>query len=361
MPENRHIKNLLVLVYLFVGGLGLWVFFAVLLPWLLPFLIALALAWLMERPVRLLVRKFHLKRWIAAALCTLALILLLCGGLWLILWRVGYELALLLGRLPTLLAGLPTMGRGVERWAYRFIVALPLQFQDFFQEALVNFISQGIALPGRFYDALAKLVGRTAAALPSVGLFLFTTALATYFSSASRPELMAFLRRQVPERRRAALDEAKAILRGAFGHWLRAQGLLMLITFGLLTAGFLLLRVDLALLLAALVALVDALPVFGTGTVLIPWAAFSLLSGNWRFAVGLVALYALVSFFRSLLEPRLVGRRVGLHPLAALLAMYVGFSALGVPGMIGAPLAAVFLKQLHDSGVISLWRQAYRG
>lgn len=358
MPENRHVKHLLILVYLFVGGLGIWFFFSVLLSWLLPFLIALALAWLIERPVRLLVRKFHLKRWIAAALCTLALVLLLCGALWLILWRAGYELALLLGRLPTLLAGLPAMGRGVERWAYRFIVALPLQFQGFFQEALANLVSQGIALPGRFYDALAKLVGKAAAALPRAGLFLFTTALATYFSSASRPELMAFLNRQVPQRRRAALDETKAILRGAFGHWLRAQGLLMLITFGLLTAGFLLLRVELALLLAALVALVDALPVFGTGTVLFPWAALSILSGKWSFAVELIALYAFVSFVRSLLEPRLVGRQVGLHPLAALLAMYVGFSALGVPGMIVTPLAAVFLKQLYDSGVISLWLQS---
>lgn len=356
MSESKHMKFLLTLFYLALVAAALWLFWGVLLPWLLPFFIALGLAWLLEGPVSLLVHKFHIKRWIASALCTLALVALLCGGLGLLLWRAGYELALLLGRLPTLLAGLPTMGRGLERWAYRFIVALPLQFQDFFKEALTELINRGIAVPNHLYDTLAKWVTGGIAALPRLGLFLFTTALATYFSSASRTELIAFLRRQIPVRWQSALEESKKILRGTFGHWLRAQGLLMLITFGILTAGLLFMRVDLALLLAALIALVDALPIFGTGTILIPWAAFTLLGGDWRPAAGLVALYALVWLVRSLLEPKLVGRRIGLHPLAALFAMYLGFSALGVPGMIVAPLVAIFLKQLHDSGVVKLWR-----
>ncbi len=356
MSESKHLKLLLTLFYLAVTAAALWLFFGVLFPWLLPFFIALGLAWLLERPVQLLVRKFHLRRWVASALCTLALVVLLCGGLGLLLWRAGYELALLLGRLPTLLAGLPTMGRGLERWAYRFIVALPLQFQEFFKEALAELINRGIALPNRLYDTLAKWVTGGIVALPRLGLFLFTTALATYFSSASRTELIAFLRRQMPARWQGPLEESKSVLRGAFGHWLRAQGLLMLITFGILTAGLLLMRVDLALLLAALIALVDALPIFGTGTVLIPWAAVTLLGGDWRQAAGLVALYGIVWLVRSVLEPKLVGQRVGLHPLAALFAMYIGFSALGVPGMIAAPLVAIFVKQLHDSGVVKLWR-----
>ena len=111
-------------------------------------------------------------------------------------------------------------------------------------------------------------------------------------------------------------------LREALGGWLKAQGLLMLITFGELAAGFLLLRVELSLLLAGLVALVDALPVFGTGTVLLPWAVLALLGGDVRMSVGLLVLYSVISLVRSLLEPRLVGARVGLPPLAALVCMY---------------------------------------
>lgn len=356
MPESKHLKLLLTLLYLALAAAALWLFFAILFPWLLPFFIALGLAWILERPVQLLERKFHLKRWIASALCTLMLVLLLCGGLGLLLWRGGYELALLFGRLPTLLAKLPLMGRGLERWAYGFIVALPVQFQDFFTEAIAEFINRSIAMPNRLYDTLGNWIATGISALPKVGLFLFTTALATYFSSASREQLFAFLRRQFPQRWQGSLDKSKVILRGAFGHWLRAQGLLMLTTFCILTAGLLLLRIDLALLLAALIALVDALPIFGSGTVLIPWAAFSLVGGNWKLSLVLVALYGLVWLVRSLLEPKLVGQRMGLPPLAALFSIYIGFSALGVLGMILAPLAAIFIKQLHDSGIVKLWK-----
>ena len=117
-----------------------------------------------------------------------------------------------------------------------------------------------------------------------------------------------------------------------------------------------LLRVDLALLLAAAIALVDALPIFGTGTVLIPWAVLELLAGNLRLALGLLALYLVVWLVRSLLEPRLLGARAGLPPLPALMAMYVGFRAFGVAGMVLAPLVLLLLKELHDAGFLRLWR-----
>ena len=117
-------------------------------------------------------------------------------------------------------------------------------------------------------------------------------------------------------------------LREALGGWLKAQGLLMLITFGELAAGFLLLRVELSLLLAGLVALVDALPVFGTGTVLLPWAVLALLGGDVRMSVGLLVLYSVISLVRSLLEPRLVGGAGG--------APSPGCPGLHVCGLSGA-------------------------
>ena len=358
MAEKRLVRVLLTLLCAALCTAGVWLVFTVLLPWVLPFLLALGLAWLMEPAVKMLMGRFRLRRGLAAALTTLGLALLLCGALGLVLWRVGYELALLLGRLPVLLSGLPALGDQVGGWAYRFIVALPVQLQDFAKDALDGFIRQGISLPAKLYDVLAGIAAGAAAAVPDAMLFLFTTALAAFFTSAARPQVLAFLSRQMPASWRDRLVKAFPVLKTALGGWLRAQGLLMLVTFGELTVGFLILQVDLALLLAALVALVDALPVFGTGTVLLPWALFSLLSGDWKLAIGLAVLYGLVSAVRSLLEPRLVGRKAGLPPLAALFAMYVGFRAFGVWGMILSPLAAIFLKQLHDSGVFRLWRDS---
>ena len=199
---------------------------------------------------------------------------------------------------------------------------------------------------------MAGAVTGLASALPAAALFLCTTVLATYFPSAGRPALLDGLRRRLPPPWRTRLGRVAGGLREALGGWLKAQGLLMLITFGELAAGFLLLRVELSLLLAGLVALVDALPVFGTGTVLLPWAVLALLGGDVRMSVGLLVLYSVISLVRSLLEPRLVGARVGLPPLAALVCMYVGFQALGVLGMLLAPLAAVLARQLWDSGLL---------
>ena len=348
MAEKRLVRVLLTLLCAALCAAGVWLALTVLLPWVLPFLLALGLAWLMEPAVKMLMGRFRLKRGLAAALTTVGLALR----------RVGYELALLLGRLPVLLSGLPALGDQVGDWAYRFIVALPVQLQDFAKDALDGFIRQGISLPAKLYDVLAGIAAGAAAAVPDAMLFLFTTALAAFFTSAARPQVLSFLSRQMPASWRDRLGKAVPVLKTALGGWLRAQGLLMLVTFGELTVGFLILQVDLALLLAALVALVDALPVFGTGTVLLPWALFSLLSGDWKLAIGLAVLYGLVSAVRSLLEPRLVGQKAGLPPLAALFAMYVGFRALGVWGMILSPLAAIFLKQLHDSGVFRLWRDS---
>lgn len=111
-----------------------------------------------------------------------------------------------------------------------------------------------------------------------------------------------------------------------------------------------------ALALAALIAVIDALPVFGTGTALVPWGILCLLTGNVPKGLGLLALYGVISLVRSVLEPKIMAAQVDLPPLAALAAMYVGFCAFGVAGMVLCPMALLFVKQLHDSGWLRLWK-----
>ena len=107
------------------------------------------------------------------------------------------------------------------------------------------------------------------------------------------------------------------------------------------------------MLLAALIALIDALPVFGTGTVLVPWAAVECLLGAVPRGIALLALFAVISVVRSVLEPKLMAAQAGLPSLCA---MYVGFCAMGVAGMVLAPMALMLVKQLRDGGYIRLWR-----
>ena len=145
-------------------------------------------------------------------------------------------------------------------------------------------------------------------------------------------------------------------LRSTFWKWLKAESILCLVTFCMLLIGFLYLRLDYALLTAVVVAVIDALPVLGTGTVLIPWSVFHLLLGSAPKGLALLALYAIILLVRSLLEPRLMAAQVGLPSLTALLAMYLGFCLFGVGGMLLLPVALLFVKQLQDGGFIRLWK-----
>lgn len=352
MHEDRHPHFLRLVLWAALALLGVWLFLRFLLPWLAPFLLAFILAALLERPVRLCMAHLRLPRWGAACLCTVLLWGLLCTGTGLLLWRLWGELALLPERLSALLSGLPSLAGRMERLVYRFLIALPVQLQDIARELLDSLKERSAALPGRLYDRLSGWAAGLIRALPRAALFLFTAALATGLISASRPALLEGMARLIPPRWRAPLGDAQNGLRDAFGGWLKAQGLLMLITFGELAAGLLVLRVEFAVLLAVLIALVDALPVFGTGTVLLPWAVLSLLGGRLRMGLGLLALYGIITLVRNLLEPKLVGSRVGLPPLATLAAMYVGAQILGVAGMLLFPLLAVLFKRLWDSGLL---------
>lgn len=357
--ERWQIRLLSGLACALALGIGLWLGLTVLLPWLLPFLLAYALAALLEPPVCKLIG-LHLPRWVAAALCTAGLTLVIAVLLGLMLWRIGVEGAALVSHLPALFSRLSELGSWVDTWSYRFLVAAPPTLRTLFKDTLDSVIAQGLSLPQGLYDWLTQGAAWAAAALPQAGLFLFTCVLATYFTSAHRPYLRTFWAAQLPSRWQLVLHTLQQQLRETLGGWLRTQGLLMLITFGELTLGFLFLRVETPILLAALVALVDALPIFGTGTVLLPWAVFSLLGGRTGRSAGLLVLYMLVSLVRSLLEPKLLGDRMGVHPLAALVALYLGFQIFGIWGMIFSPLAITFLKQLHTCGIVKLWRETER-
>ncbi len=346
MPGEKHVRVFLAVLY---GGLalgGLWLGTRFVLPWAAPFLAGGALAALVEPVVRVLTQRVRLPRWGAAALCIAVLAGSVLGAAALLLWRLVYEAGVLLARLPALLAGTSALVDWLDTWSYRVNMALPAPLREAVQGALAEVLEEGLSLPEHLYNGLAGAAAGVAGSLPGASLFLFTALLAGYFISAGWPDYREWLRGLLPASWREPVGRGWAEVRRTLGGWLRAQGLLMLVTFGELAAGLLLLRVELFLLLAALIALVDALPVFGTGTVLLPWAAAELLAGRLGLALGLAALYGVVSVVRSVLEPKLVGEQTGLPPLGALAAMYAGFQTFGVAGMILAPLLASVACQL---------------
>ena len=203
--------------------------------------------------------------------------------------------------------------------------------------------------------ALMEAVSALLAALPGIGLFVVTAVLAIYFTSLSYPAILSFLKRQLPPAWQSRCRSAAQCCRSTILRWLRAELLLILLTFSILLAGFIWMGLDYALLAAAFTALVDALPVLGVGAVLIPWALLSLLLGGGR-SLALLALYAVVTLTHSLVEPKLLAGQADLPPISALLAMYLGFHFMGVGGMILLPVFLLLVKQLQDAGVIRLWK-----
>jgi len=326
------------------------------LVWLLPFLLALGLAAVLEPLMERARRCLRLKRGFTAAMVTLVLV----GGLLIVLIvllvQAAEQALALLTALPEKLAALPETLERVQRRMDDFCAACPEGVRRWVQEGLDGLPRLASSLASQVSAAALRGLTALMGALPGLFLACGTTVLAVFFTLSSYPAVMAFLRRQLPPERLARAGGVKASVLATMGKWLKAECILLLVTFAQLFVGFLLLGQEYALLLALLIALIDALPVFGTGTVLLPWAAVLCIGGNVPRGIALTALYAVIAVVRSVLEPKVMAAQVGLPPLVALMAMYVGFCVMGVAGMVLLPLALLVVKQLHDGGFIRLWQ-----
>ena len=330
------------------GALGLWLFAAVLLPVLLPFLIGLAVAALVEKPVAALLRRTRIPRGLASFVCVLAVYAALGTGLFFLCRTLLGELMGFLRRLPELAQALAGPLLRLETRLLELAARLPDGIGSGLRSGIRSLFESGSLLGAKVYEWLFSFASGLLGKAPGMFLFIVTSVLASFMSSSELPALRELASRKLPERWRARLSGVLGHLKTSLGGWLRAQLKLMGITFLILNAGLLLLRVRYPVLAALIITVVDALPVFGTGTILIPWALALFLQGETKTGIGLVILYGAAALSRQALEPRLVGKQVGLNPVLTLLALYTGYRLLGVGGMIVFPIAAMLFKQLWD-------------
>lgn len=330
---------------------GLWLAARLVLPLMLPFLLGLFLALMTEPGVKFLVSKLHVPRPLAAGLTVSALVAGL-GLLALLLAALAVSQLGVLKRILPTLAG--TVQSGIfllQNWLLGFGSGLPAGLQDGYRQAVGELFSGGTALLGKISSLALGTAGTMLTSLPDKALTLGTALLSGYMFSAKLPKFRHWLHRHLPSDRYARLMTHWSRLCTAGKLWLTSQAKLMGVTFAILLFSLLLLRVPYALLLAGGIALVDALPVLGTGTVLLPWALVSILSGNTPRALGLLGCYATAALVRSVLEPRLVGSQLGLDPLVTLVAMYCGYKLFGLAGMLLLPLlAATVFQVLPEEG-----------
>ena len=339
----RTVRNLFTVIF-FV--FSLWIGLKLLLPALLPFLLGGSLALAAEPLVAAMSRRLKLPRPLAAGigvtgafLLFAMLVLLLCGFFL-------RELGILASMLPDLELAARSGMDSLSRWVLGVISRMPRSIRDVLTRNASEFFSGSSAMLDQAFRYALNLAGGFLKAVPSSAVVLGTGIISSFMISAKLPRLRIRLRQLLESPRLQTILEAFQTMKGALLGYLKAQMKLMGFTFCLLAAGFLLLRIPYGLLWAVLVSLVDAFPVLGTGTVLLPWSLICLLQQDTPRALGLLGIYTVITLTRSLLEPKLVGRQLGLDPLATLISLYAGYRFFGLAGMLLAPLITVAALEL---------------
>lgn len=325
---------------------GLWLLGRYLLPILLPFLLAALLAVAAEPLVSFLHNRVKFPRALAsgigvsiALLLAVLLVLSLC--------------ALLLRQLGSLSGVLPDLGQTAQEGMESlegFLVDLaqktPQAVSPILTRGVENFFSDGTQLVDQITAKVIALASGILTRIPDSALGFGTWILASFMISAKLPNLRTWISQKLPASWRQQYLPAVKRLKRSLSGWLTAQLKLTGITFLVLSAGFLLLRIHHAPLWAVLISLVDALPILGTGTVLLPWSLVCFLQGDHVRALGILGIYAAAALLRSVLEPKLIGKQLGLDPLVTLLSMYTGYRLWGILGMLVSPMLAVTVTQL---------------
>lgn len=329
-----------VLVVLVLGGGVAYLALRYLLPVLLPFLLAWGLALLLRPLNALLSRRLHLPLRPVAAI-TVLLAFLLLGG----------TAAGVIGRLVREIRGaVGALGEQTDLFSALLAPLLPLGEGSTLPKGLAQLLSEARELvASALLRALPPLLGNAVLSLPGALLFVLVGVVSAFYFSLDLAKVHAAVRAVLPERLAHSLGRVRE---GAFrlgAGYLRSYLILSGVIFLIMLVGLSLLSVEYALLLSLVLAAVDILPVVGVGTVLIPWGILSLATGEGGRGIGLLCLFAVSEIARQVLEPRLLGSALGIHPLLSLLSLYGGARLFGFFGLVMGPLLAVLLKLLFSS------------
>lgn len=324
-------------------------------PWLLrffmPFVVGWCIALICNPLVKFLEKRLKLVRKHSSAVIVAVV---LAGVIWLLYFLVS---RLILGvmmfcrELPQLYEAWKTELQGVFAGFSVILERMPTAVQE-----AVNRTNSNLgALAGSLVEKLATptvtVAGNVAKGIPAALVYSVVVILSSYFFIIERDKIMAWGKKHLPKGMQNYVEFLKKDIKTLIGGYFLAQFKIMFVVAVILAVGLVILGVRYGILFALLIALLDFLPVFGTGTVLFPWALIKLLSGEWTFAIGLVVIYVLTQAVRQVVQPKIVGDSIGLPPLLSLIFLYLGFKIKGISGMILAVPIGMFILNLYHYGV----------
>lgn len=322
-----------------------WLSFRFLLPIAMPFLLGIYLALAAEPAVRLLHGRLNMPRPAASALAVSAACLLTATILTLLAGVLMGQLSRLRDVLPRLEDAVTQAMTLLRQWLHTVAERLPAKLHDAIDRALTNSFDGGMLgqqLLEKTPQMAAGLVGHL-----SSGLFgLLTGIISGYMLSGRLPRIRTWLQSHLPESWQNRYLPALRQIRKSLSGWLLAELKLAGVAFVALLMGFWILGIGNSFVLAGLITIVDAFPVLGVGTVLIPWSLVCLLQEHYARGLGILGLYAAIWLIRSVLEPKLVGKGLGLDPLVTLVTIYAGWRLFGIVGMLLSPILAMMATQI---------------
>lgn len=308
----------------------------------IPFIIAFILSSLIEPLVKFMEKKIKIPRKVGSIVSILLVLSIVGTILGLIITRLVKEIINVYNQINEIFGSMQQFIEAMIEKVNSIYISLPKTISD----TLDQYFADAASNAKEILDPIVKGATNFTMSLPQAMVFLVVTVLATYFMTSDRYKINSFLDKQIPgqwmEKTRAVMNKLFSALFG----WLRAQLILMSVTFTELTIAFIVMRVENGLLIALLIAIVDALPVFGVGAVLIPWGIVELLSANYQRGLSLLLLYVIVIVIRQLIEPKIIGQQIGIHPLLTLFSMYLGLQLFGILGMIIGPVLMVIIKSI---------------
>ena len=342
-----------------------------------PFIFAFAVAILLQKPLRIISEKTKIKKNILGAVAVLLIISAVIALVVLVGYRLFVEFKGFGEYIMSKMSDIPALIRSAEEWILAKITVLPDSLEKTVSDSVVGIVDRLLlvseeetsavnqsAESGFDLSFLATPLGgllSTAKQIPVIFASVFMGIIACFFITCDYDKFRMLISESISREHEIAIVKTRRLLGGILGKMLKSYATLIFITFCEVSIGLNILKLigvyegGYILVLSIITAIVDILPVLGTGTVLIPWAIYNLFTGNVGLGIGLIILYVAITVIRQVLEPRLVAMNVGLHPVITLFGMYLGVQLFGVFGIFILPITFVLVKALNDEGIIHLW------
>lgn len=327
----------IILAYLFIGKL---------IVLFLPFILSWIFSIILEPIVNFFSKYFKLPRSIISMFCVLGLISLSAGVIYTIFSTATNWINKFVVASPNIIQELNNYSAIVEKQLDNYSLPIAINTSELFYNTLANLVNS----LGNYGGAIVASTLGFVASLPNAIVFIIVTIIATFFMTKDKEIINSFLYTHsnihIKDNTYYIFFKEK-VLKVIWGY-LKAQLILMSITFILASIGLLILGKDNAVITALGIALVDSLPIFGPAMIFLPWAITMIIIGKFKYGVSLLLLYLVLTLTRQLLEPKIVSTQIGVYPLLTLISIYIGVKTLGIVGIIIGPFTMILIQTIFE-------------